>query len=98
MKKGLIQIVLAFLISFFIPMLSAYLDYCDLREADFLPYNICFENPDQGNLSISQDQESKANLANASVMRSLPGIDFLKLFPFFSFLNHSLDPTFILRC
>lgn len=98
-KKRLIQIVLVFLISFSIPLLSAYLDYCDLREADFLSCDICFENPDQDNLLIDQHSESKVLLSSAISIRFLPGIDFLEQFLLSSFITYSVDPkTSILRC
>jgi hypothetical protein len=98
-KKRLIQIVLVFLISFSVPLLSAYLDYCDLREADFLSCDICFENPDQDNLLIDQHSEFKVLLSSAFSIRFLPGIDFLEPFPLSSFITYSVDPkTSILRC
>ena len=100
MEKRLIQITLVFLISFFIPALSAYLGYYDLRETDFLSCDICFENSDQDNLLIDQGNESKVILSSASsIMKCLPEIDFLEHFPLFSFLTYSLgQKTFILLC
>lgn len=98
-KKRLIQIVLVFLISLALPLLSAYFDFCDLSEADFLSRDICIENPDQDNLLIDQHNESRVLISGASTMRFPPGIGFLEQFPFVSSIKYSLDPeTFILRC
>jgi hypothetical protein len=98
-KKRLIQIVLVFLISFALPLLSAYFDFCDLSEADFLSRDICIENPDQDNLLIDQHNESRVLTSEASTMRFPPEIDLLEQFPLVSFIKYSLDPeTFILRC
>lgn len=98
-RKRMIQIVLVFLISFSILLLSAYLDYCDLREADFLSRDISFENPDQDNLLTDQHNESKVLISSAFPIGFPPGIDFLEPFSLFNFPTYSPDSkTFVLRC
>jgi hypothetical protein len=99
MKRGLTQILLFILITLFIPLYSAYLDYCDLAEADLLCCDMSFENPDQENLLIDQQDESKVFLSSGFSMHFPPGIDLLEQLPYLSFTTCSLDQkTFILRC
>jgi hypothetical protein len=98
-KRRLTQIFLVILISLSIPLFSAYLDYYDLAEGDFLFCDIGFENPDQENLLIDQQSESKVFISSAFSTMLPPAIDFLEQFTHFSFPTCSLDQkTFILRC
>jgi hypothetical protein len=99
MKGRRIQIVLVFLISFSIPLFSAYFAYCDLTEAYFLSCDMCFENPGQDNLSFDRHDESKLFVPSVLSVRFPPGMDLSEQFLLFSFTTCSLDrKTFVLRC
>jgi len=101
MKKRLrlTQFFLAILISIFIPLFSAFLDYYELADADFLSRNINFENPDQENLLIDQHDEFKVFISCASPNRFLPELELLEQFPLSPSATCSLDQkTFVLRC
>jgi hypothetical protein len=99
MKKRLTQVFLVILITLSISLLSAYLDYYDLAEADFLSRNISFENPDQENLSIDQRVEFKVFISSAFSLIFHEVIDLSEKFPRFTFTRFSFDQkTFILRC
>jgi len=99
MKKRLIRVILIISISFFVPLLSAYLDYHDLGEADLFARDICFENPDQENLLIDQHNKSNALVSSAFSNGLPPFIEVSEQFPLFPFTACSLDQeTFILRC
>jgi hypothetical protein len=99
MERRLNRIVLVILISFSIPLLSAYLAYYDLTEAYLLSNDICLENSDEENLLMDQHDESKLFISSPSSVRFPPGITFLEQFPRFPFITFSLDQkTFILRC
>ena len=99
MKRSLAQILLAVFISLSIPLFSAYLDYCDLAEADFFACDMSFENPDQDNLSIDPQNESEVFLSSAFSVTSTLSLDLLGQLPHFSFTTCSLDQkTFTLRC
>ena len=99
MKKRLIRVVLVISISFFVPVLSAYLDYYDLGETGCFTRDVCFENPDQENLVIDQHNQSNTFLSSAFSNRLGPFIENWDPFPLFSFPACSFDQdTFILRC
>lgn len=58
MKRRPIQIFLVIVISFSIPALSTYFYYYDLAQTDF-SCDLSFENPDQEDLLIDQQNQSK---------------------------------------
>jgi len=95
----MVQIVLVLLISFSLYLLSAYLNYRDLSEADFVTRDICFENPDQDNLLADQHDESKVLISTASSMKFPERIDFVEQSPAVLFSTPFVSSeTFILRC
>lgn len=99
MKRRLTQIFFVILITLSISLLSAYLDYYDLAEADFLSWNIRFENPDQENLLIDQKIEFKVLISSADSLIFHEVIDLSEQLPRFTFTWSSSDQnTFILRC
>jgi hypothetical protein len=99
MKRRLTQIALVVLITLFISFLSAYLDYYDLAEADFLSRNISFENPDQENLLIDQQIEFRVFMSSAFSLIIHEIIDFSERLPHLTFEPSSLErKIFILRC
>ena len=99
MKRRLTQIVLAILITLSISLLSAYLDYYDLAEADFLSWNMRFENPNQENLLLDQQIEFKAFISSVLSLIFHEVIDLSEQLPRLTFTGSSFDQkTFILRC
>jgi len=97
--QRMVQIVLVLLISVSLYLLSSYLNYRDLSEADFVTRDICFENPDQDNLLTDQYNESKVFISIASSMKFPGRIDFVEQSPAVLFTKPFLNPeTFILRC
>jgi hypothetical protein len=99
MKRRLTQVFLVILITLSISLLSAYLDYYDLAEADFLSRNISFENPDQENLSIDQRVEFKVFISSVFSLIFHEVIDLSEQFLRFTFTRFSFEQkTFILRC
>ena len=99
MKRRLTQIFFVILITLSISLLSAYLDYYDLAEADVLSWNIRFENPDQENLLIDQKIEFKVLISSADSLIFHEVIDLSEQLPRFTFTWSSSDQnTFILRC
>ena len=99
MKTRPTQVFLVILITLSISLLSAYLDYYDLAEADFLSWNISFENPDQENLLIDQRIEFKAFISSVLSLIFHEVIDLSEQLPRLTFTGSSFDQkTFILRC
>jgi len=99
MKRRLTQVFLVILITLSISLLSAYLDYYDLAEADFLSWNIVFENPDQENLLLDQQIEFKVFISSVFSLIFREIIDLSEHLPRFTFTRYSLDQkTFIPRC
>lgn len=56
-RKHKIQIFLVIAVSLLLPLLSAYIDYYALKEADFLSANLKFENTDSEVLSFCKKQK-----------------------------------------
>jgi hypothetical protein len=99
MKRRLIQIFLVIIISLFIPISLAYLNYYNLAKADFISLDLSFENPDQENLLLDQQNESKVFILSAFSILFPSGINLLKKFPpFFLTMCFSDQKTFVLRC
>jgi len=99
MKRRLTQIFFVILITLSISLLSAYLDYYDLAEADFLSWNIRFENPDQESLLIDQKIEFKVFISGVFSLIFHEVLDLSEQLPRFSFTRSSFDQkTFTLRC
>ena len=98
-RLRLIQFPLIILISVFIPLLSAYLDYSDLADVDFPSQDRSFENPDQTDPLAAQQNEPKLCTSGFFPISLRPGIDLLEPFSHFTFQTPSLDQeTTILRC
>ena len=98
-RLSLIRISLVILISIFIPLLSAYLDYSDLGDVNFPTRNRGFENPDQGDLLVAQQNEPKLFTSGFFSIALRLGIDLLGEFFHFTFQTPSSDQsTIILRC
>jgi hypothetical protein len=99
MKRGIIQTFLVIAISLFIPIFPAYLHYCNLAEADLLSLDLCIENPDQENLLIDQQNESKVFISSSFCIIFASGINFLEQLFRFPFTKYFLDQkTSVLRC
>jgi len=99
MKRRLTQVFLAILITLSVSLLSAYLDYYDLAEADFLSRNISFENPDQENLLMDQQIEFKVFISSVFSLIFHEVIDLSGHLPHFTFPQPFFDQkTIILRC
>jgi len=98
-RLSLIRTFLIILISIFIPLLSAYLDYSDLADFDFPSPDRSFENPDQVNLLVAQQNEPKLFTSGFFSTALRPGIDFLEQSSHFTFQTPPSDQeTTILRC
>ena len=98
-KLGLIRFSLVILISIFIPLLSAYLDYSDLADADFPSCDRSFENPDQVDLLLAQQNEFRSFVPGSFSVAFRPGIDLFEPYFYFSFQTPSSDQKIIiLRC
>ena len=98
-RLSLIRTFLIILISIFIPLLSAYLDYSDLADFDFPSPGRSFENPDQVNLLVAQQNEPKLFTSGLFSVALRPGIDLLEQFSHFAFQTPPSDQeTTILRC
>jgi hypothetical protein len=98
-RLRLIPFSFVILISIFIPLLSAYLDYSDLADVDFPPRNRSFENPDQVDLLVAQQNEPNLFTSGFFPIALRPGIDLLGQFFHFTFQTPSSDQsTTILRC
>ncbi len=99
MNRHLAQILLAILISLFIPLFAAYLDYYDFAGADFFACDIGFENSDADNCSMDRQDESVGFLSGVLSVTSTPSLDFLGQPPRLSFATRPLgQKTFMLRC
>jgi len=99
MKRRPTQIVLVILITLSISLLLAYRDYYDLAEADFLSWNMRFENPDQENLLLDQQIEFKVFISNVFSLIFHEVIDLSEHLPRFTFPQPSFNQkAFILRC
>jgi hypothetical protein len=99
MKKRITQTFLVIAISLFIAIISTYLHYYNLAEGDFPSHNISYENPDQEDLFIGQQSESKVFISSAFSITFPPGVDLLEHFPNFPFIICSLgQKTSVLRC
>jgi hypothetical protein len=68
-KKRKFQIPLALVICFLLPLLSAYMDYYVLMEADFLSPHPKFENTDLECLSLCKKQDLIALTAFSHTFR-----------------------------
>ena len=98
-RLSLIRASLVILISIFIPLLSAYLDYSDLADYDFPSCDRSFENPDQVDLLVAQQDEPKLFTWGFFSVAVRPGIDALEPFSHFAFQTPPSDQeTTILRC
>ena len=98
-KLSLIRISFVILISIFIPLFSAYLDYSDVADVDFPSQDRSFENPDQVDLLVAQRNEPKLFTSGFFSVVLRPGIDLLEQASHFTFQTPSCDQeTSILRC
>jgi hypothetical protein len=99
MRRRVTQTFLVIAISLLIPIISTYFHYYDLSEADFLSHDISYENPDQEDLFMGQQSESKVFISSAFSITFPPGVDLLEQIPNFPFIICSLDQkTSVLRC
>jgi hypothetical protein len=99
MNRHLAQILLAILISFFIPGFAAYLDYYDLAGRDFFACDIGFENSDPDNCSMDRQDESVGFLLGVLSVTSTSSLDLLGEPPLLSLATCPLgNKTFTLRC
>ncbi len=98
-KLRLIQFPLVILISIFIPLASAYLDYLELSDVDFPSRDRSFQNPDQADLLVAQQNEPKLFTSGFFLIALRPGIDRLEPFSHSAFRTPPSDQeTTILRC
>ncbi len=98
-RLSLIRISLVILISIFIPLLSAYVDYWDLTDIDFPSRDRSYENPDQVDLLVAQQNERKLFTSGFFFIGLHPEIDLLEQFSQFTFQTPPSDQeTTILRC
>jgi hypothetical protein len=101
MKKRFkrIQAFLVIAISLFIPIFQAYLHYYDLTEADFLCFDLSFENPDEEISLIIKQNESKIFLSSASCIIFGLKIILAEQFPHSPSILCSFDQkALVLRC
>ncbi len=101
MKKRIkrIQAILIIALSFSLTLFSTYILYHNLAQADFLSSDLSFENPDQEDLFIRQQAESKLFVSNPFSILFLPGVNLFGHLPYFSFSTPSFDQkALILRC
>jgi hypothetical protein len=98
-RLSLTRVSLVILISIFIPLISAYLDYSDLADFDFPSRDRSFENPDQVDLLVAQQNEPKLFISGFFSVALRPGIDLLVQFSHFTFQTPPSDQEItILRC
>ena len=99
MERKPAQIFLVIIICLFISVSSVYLHYWNLAEANLFSTDLSFENPDEGDLLVGQQNESKVCVASVFPTVFVLGTNLLEeLFPF-SFLTPSPDQkTLILLC
>jgi len=98
-RLRLIRFSLVIVISIFIPLLSAYLDYSDLADVDFPSPDRSFENPDPVDLPVARQNEPKLFTSGFFTIALCPGVGLLEQFFHFTFQTPSSDPeTTILRC
>ena len=99
MKRRIAQTFCVIAISIFIPIISTYLSYYNLAEADFLSQDISYENPDQENLSIDQQGESKLLISSTVPIIFPPATDLLEQLLYFPSATCCLNQkTAVLRC
>ena len=99
MKRRIVQTFWIIAISLFIPIISTYLSYYNLAEADFLSHDISYENSDQENLSIDQKDEAKLLISSTVPIIFPSATDLLELFLYFPSATCRLDQkTAVLRC
>ncbi len=77
-RLKLTQSLFVILISIFIPLLSAYVDYSDLADVDFPSHDRSFENPEQVDLLVAQQNEPKLFTLGFCSITLRPGIGFLE--------------------
>lgn len=98
MRRGGVQILLAIVISFLIPISSAYPYYRNSIEADFHSADLSFENPDADDVMIDHHELQVlggSGISNAPV----PFVNsFNEPFRFFSQIAFLYHDTSILRC
>jgi len=98
-RPRLTRIILAIFICLLMPLFSAYLDYFDLADVDFPSRDRSFENPDQVDLLVAQQNESRLFTSGFFYIVLRPGINLLEQFPDFTFQMPSPDQeTTVLRC
>ena len=86
-------------VSLLILAFSAYLHYSSLAEADFISLELSLEAPDQENLSVDQQKESKVFIWSILAAMFLLGAIFFVQNPSFSFQAPSLNQRIsLLRC
>ncbi len=94
-----IYLLIIILISFFIPLFSAYTDYQDLIDFDFPSQTRRFENPDQVDLLVAQRNEPKLFISDLVSITIRTGVDLLEQFSRLSLQTPSSgQETTILRC
>jgi len=98
-RLRLIPFSFIFLISIFIALFSAYLDYSVLADVDFPSHDRSFENPDRVDLLVAQRNEPKLFTSGFFSVALRPGINLLEHFSKSTFQTPSFDQeTTILRC
>jgi hypothetical protein len=99
MKRKPIQILLVIVISAFTLFSPAYLRCSNLAGAKFLSTDLSFENPDQEDVFLGQQNQSKTFVSTVLLIKLLPGTDLHGQTSRFCSLASFLDQkTLILRC
>ncbi len=87
------------LISFFMPLYSAYAGYQDLIDFDFPSQEKSFENPDHVDLLVAQRNEPRLFTSGLFSIWIITAVDLLEQFSHSSFQAPSSgQETTILRC
>ncbi len=98
-RPRLAHIFPVILICLLMPLFSACLDYFDLADVDFPSRDRSFENPDQVDLLVAQQNESRLFTLGAFYIALGPEISLLEQFPRFAFQTSSPDrKATVLRC
>jgi len=98
------HILLALIISLSVPILSAYLLYCDLAGDDFFPPDLKIENADIDDLFLLPDCQNHLKLfesfgSNALLDLFFPDTSVFKQLSPLSYQSSSLvQKTLVLRC
>jgi hypothetical protein len=99
MNRKAIQIILVIAISSAIPVLSAYISYYTVAEADFLSSNLSFEAFDQEYLLAANQSELKVSPLVGSVSGFQPTTHLFGLPSYLFLQTSSLDQrTSVRRC